>query len=179
MSLPDELASVFTDIFKLSLTQSVIPTCFKQNTKGTYTALHNALSHLDKRNTKVTYLNDYRHVASVVMKCYERLVMAHINTIIPDTLDPLQFAYLPNRSTDDTICIVLHTALTHLDKRNTYVRRLFIDYISAFNTIVPSMLITKASTLGRNISLGNWILDFQSGCPQVVRVGNNIRHAHP
>jgi hypothetical protein len=99
--------------------------------------------------------------------------MAHINTIIPDTLDPLQFAYLANRSTDDTICIALHTALTHLDKRNTYVRRLFIDYISAFNTIVPSMLITKVRTLGLNISLCNWIQDFQSGCPQVVRVGNN------
>jgi hypothetical protein len=26
---PDQLASVFTDMFKLSLTQSVIPTCFK------------------------------------------------------------------------------------------------------------------------------------------------------
>ena len=28
----DQLASVFTDILKLSLTQSVIPTCFKQTT---------------------------------------------------------------------------------------------------------------------------------------------------
>ena len=40
------------------------------------------------------------------------------NTIIPDTLDPLQFAYRLNRSIDDTISIALHTALTHLDKRN-------------------------------------------------------------
>jgi hypothetical protein len=54
------------------------------------------------------------------MKCFERLVMAHINTIIPETLDPLQFAYRPNRSTDDAISIALHTALTHLDIRNTY-----------------------------------------------------------
>jgi hypothetical protein len=46
------------------------------------------------------------------MKCLERLVMAHINTIIPETLDPLQFAYRPNRSTDDAISIVLHTALS-------------------------------------------------------------------
>jgi gmma-aminobutyric acid receptor subunit gamma/cGMP-dependent protein kinase 2 len=36
------------------------------------------------------------------------------------------------------ISIELHTALSHLDKRNTYVRMLFIDYSSAFNTIVPS-----------------------------------------
>ena len=99
---------------------------------------------------KVTCLNDHRPIALtlVAMKCFERLVMAHINTIIPETLDPLQFAYRPNRSTDDAISIALHTALSHLDKRNTYVRMLFIDYSSAFNTIVPTKLITKLRGLG-------------------------------
>ena len=48
------------------------------------------------------------------MKCFKRLVMAHINTIIPETIDPLQFAYLTNRSTDDAISVALHTALSHL-----------------------------------------------------------------
>ena len=82
------------------------------------------------------------------MKFFERLVMAHINTIIPETLDPLQFAYRRNRSTDDSTSIALHTALSHLEKMNTYVRMLFIDYSSAFNTIVPSKLITKLRNLG-------------------------------
>ena len=82
------------------------------------------------------------------MKCFERLVMAHINT-----LDQLQFASHPNRSTDDAISIALHTALSHPDKRNTNVRMLFIDYSSAFNTIVPSRLITTLRTQGRNPSL--------------------------
>ena len=86
--------------------------------------------------------------------------MAHINTTIPETLDPLQFAKQTNRSTDDAISIALHTALSHLDKRNTYVRVLFIDYSSVFNTIVLSKLITKLRTLGLNTSLCNWILDF-------------------
>ena len=46
---------------------------------------------------------------------------------------------------------------------------LFIDYSSAFNTI-----ITKLRTLGLNTSLCNWILDFLITYPyQVVRVGNN------
>jgi hypothetical protein len=40
---------------------------------------------------------------------------------LPVTLDPLQFSYRPNRSTDDVITITLHTTLSHLDKRNTYV----------------------------------------------------------
>ena len=88
-------------------------------------------------------------------------------------LDPLQFAYRPNRSIDDSISIVLHTALTHLDKRNTYVRMLFIDYSSAFNTIVHSKVITKLRILGLNTSLCNWILDFLTGRPEVVRVGYN------
>jgi hypothetical protein len=107
------------------------------------------------------------------MKCFERLVMAYINSILPDTLDPLQFTYRPNRSTDDAISIALNTALSHLDKRNTYVRLLFIDHSSAFHTIVPTKLITKQKTLGLNTSLCNWILDFLTGCPQVVRVGNS------
>jgi hypothetical protein len=63
----DQLASVFTDIFNLSLTQSVIPTVPVP------------------KNAKVTCLNDYRPVAlkSVAMKCFVRLVMAHINTVGP------------------------------------------------------------------------------------------------
>ena len=107
----DQLASVFTDIFNLSLSESVLPTCFKQTTIVPV-----------PKNTKVTCLNDYQPVAltSVAMKCFERLVMAHIKTITPETLDPIQFAYRPNRSTDDSVSITLHTDLSHLDRRNTY-----------------------------------------------------------
>ena len=74
----DQLAGVFTDIFNMSLIESVIPTCFKQTTIVPV-----------PKNTKDTCLNYYRPVAlmSVAMKCFERLVMAHINTIIPETLD--------------------------------------------------------------------------------------------
>jgi hypothetical protein len=89
------------------------------------------------------------------MKYFERLVMAHINIIIQEILDPLQFAYHPKRATDDAISIVL----SH-HNRNTYMRMLFIDYSSPFNTIVPSKLITKLRTLGLNTSLCNCILDF-------------------
>ena len=49
----------------------------------------------------------------------------------------------------------------------------FIDYSSAFNTIVPAKLIIKLA-LGLNPTLCNWVLDFLTGCPQWVKVGNNI-----
>ncbi|KAK3526466.1 hypothetical protein QTP70_028680 [Hemibagrus guttatus] len=54
----------------------------------------------------------------------------------------------------------LHLSLTHLDNKDTYVRMLFIDFSSAFNTIIPQHLIEKLSLLGLNTSLCNWILDF-------------------
>ena len=106
------------------------------------------------------------------MKCFNRLVKDFITSILTDTLIPLQFAYHPNRSTDDAISISLHAALFHLDKRDTYVRMLFIDYSSVFNTIVPTKLITKLKTLGLNTSLCNWNLDFLMGRPQVAKIGN-------
>ena len=60
----------------------------------------------------------------------------------------------------------INTALSHVNKRNTFVRMLFIDYSSAFNTIVSSKLINKPRTLGLNTSLCNWILDFLTGLPR-------------
>ena len=51
---------------------------------------------------------------------------------------------------------------------------LFIDYSSAFNTIVPTKLLTKLRNMRLNTSLCNCILDFLTGYPHVVRVGNNV-----
>jgi hypothetical protein len=139
-----------TGIFNLFLTESVISTCFKQTTIVPV-----------PKEAKATCLNDYCPVAltSVAMKCFERLVMTYISIIIPETLDPLQFVYRPNRSTDDAISIALHTALSHLDERKTYVRMLFIDYSSVFNTIVPTKLITKLRILGVNTSSATGLPD--------------------
>ena len=44
---------------------------------------------------------------------------------------------------------------------------------TAINTIVPSKLIIKLRTLGLKTSLCNWILNFLTCSPQVVREGNN------
>ncbi|KAK3520087.1 hypothetical protein QTP70_013046 [Hemibagrus guttatus] len=85
----------------------------------------------------------------------------------------VKFAYRPNRSTDDAITTTLHLSLTHLDNKDSYVQMLFIDFSSAVNTIIPQHLIEKLSLLGLNTSLCNWILDFLTGRPQSVRIGNS------
>ncbi len=162
-SCADQLAGLFTSIFNESLATSVVPTSFKKS----------VIIPVPK-NSKPSCLNDYRPVAltSTVMKVFERLLKKHICSSIPATLDPLQFAYRPNRSTDDAISQVLHSSLTHIDSKNgNYVRLLFIDYSSAFNTIVPTKLAVKLSDLGLNTSLCDWIQDFLTARPQVVKVG--------
>eukprot|EP00061_Rhincodon_typus_P014797 g42090.t1 len=47
------------------------------------------------------------------------------------------------QSTADAISLALHSSLEHLDKKDTYVRLLLIDYSFAFNTTIPSRLISK------------------------------------
>ncbi len=154
-----ELTDVFTDIFNISLSQAVVPTCFKATT----------IIPVPKKSSPSCF-NDYRPVAltPILMKCFERLVMKHIKYVLPPSLDPFQFAYRSNHSTDDAIATALHPALTHLDKTDTYVRLLFIDFSSAFNTIIPQQLIHKLVHLGLNTSLCNWLLDFLTGRPQAV-----------
>ncbi len=159
----DQLAGLFTSIFNESLATSVVPTSFKKS-----------IIIPVPKNNKPSCLNDYRPVAltSIVMKVFERLVKSHISSSIPVTLDPLQFAYRSNRSTDDAISHILHSSLTHIDSSNgNYAILLFIDYSSAFNTIVPTKLAVKLSDLGLNTSLCDWIQDFLTGRPQVVKVG--------
>ncbi|KAK3532941.1 hypothetical protein QTP70_004553, partial [Hemibagrus guttatus] len=68
---------------------------------------------------------------------FERLVLAYLKDITGPLLDPLQFAYRANRSVDDAVNRGLHYILQHLDKPGTYARILFVDFSSAFNTIIP------------------------------------------
>ncbi len=159
-----QLAGVFTDIVNLFLFPSVVPSCFKKS----------LIVPIPKKN-KITCLNDQRPVAltSIFSKCFEKIIRDYICSVLPASLDPLQFAYRSNRSTDNNIGFTLHSALSYLENKNTYVRMMFVDYSSAFNTIVPATLFAKLQTMGLNRSLCSWILDFLTGRSQLVTMGNN------
>ena len=107
-------------------------------------------------------MNDYRPVAltPIIMKCLERLVLAHIIDTININVDPHQYAYRKNRSLSDAVSAVVHSALTHLKSKDSYVRLLILDFSSAFNTIIPQTIVNKLLLLGLEPSLYNWVLDF-------------------
>ncbi|KAL0177298.1 hypothetical protein M9458_026192, partial [Cirrhinus mrigala] len=100
-----------------------------------------------------------------------RLVLAYLKDITGPLLDPLQFAYRENRSVDDAVNMGLHYILQHLDRPGTYARILFVDFSSAFNTIIPDILQNKLSQLSVPTSICQWITSFLTDRQQLVRLG--------
>ncbi|XP_076594633.1 uncharacterized protein LOC143325471 [Chaetodon auriga] len=149
----EKLAGVFTDIFNLSLVEAAVTTCLKTT-----------IIVLVPKQSAAVGRNDFRPVTltRIITKFFERLVLAHLKCCPPSTLDPHQIAYHANGSTKDAISMALHSTLdnTHLDNNNTNERMLFIDFSSAFNTVIPSKLVNKLNDLGISTSLCNWTLDF-------------------
>ncbi|KAK3554319.1 hypothetical protein QTP70_020816 [Hemibagrus guttatus] len=158
----DQLAFIFSQIFNRSLELCEVPACFK----------HSTIIPIPKK-PKITGLNDHRPVGltSVVMKLFERLVLAYLKNITGPLLDPLQFAYQANRSVDDAVNMGLHFILQHLDNSGTYVRLLFVDFSSAFNTIIPTLLQTKLTQLSVPSSICQWITSFLTDRHQLVKLG--------
>ncbi len=162
-SCADQLAGLFTSIFNESLATSVVPTSFKKS-----------IIIPVPKNNKPSCLNDYRPVAltSIVMKVLRDLLRA---TLAPPSLLLWTLFSLLIAPIDQLMMPSLTFStppLTHIDSSNgNYARLLFIDFSSAFNTIVPIKLTSKLTGLGLNTSLCDWIQDFLTSRPQVVKVG--------
>lgn len=82
----DQLLEVFCNIFNLSLSTCTVPKCLKSAT-------------IVPKKTAISSPKDYRPVAltSIMMRCFERLVLRHIKSTLCPTLDQHQFAYRANR----------------------------------------------------------------------------------
>ena len=118
--------------------------------------------------------NDFRPIAltSCLMKCFEKLVKAKLEFQIHSSTDPLQFAYKANRSTNDACTLMQQCIIDHIEGKATYARVLFLDYSSAFNTIVPSILINRLKEIDVSDQLIAIISCFLSNREQFVTVHN-------
>jgi len=63
------------------------------------------------------------------------------------------------------------TQVFHLENKKSYVRMLFVDYSSAFNTIIPDILYNKLLQLQIPLPTCTWIKNFLTSRPQSVRLG--------
>jgi hypothetical protein len=158
----DQLGSVFTHLFQLSLDSGHIPALWK---------FSNIVPLPKKPNPKQP--NDFRPVAltSVVMKTLEKIVKSLVLAATEKSLDPLQFAYRAGRGVDDAKLFILNTLYKHLEKPKAHARILFADFSSAFNTVQPHILVQRLlSDFNVAHQLVQWILDFLTNRQQRVFV---------
>ena len=163
-----QLAPVYSDIFNESLKRCMVPKCFKTSTVIPV-----------PKKPKINSLNDFRPVAltPIAMKVLERFILSYLKSVTDEQMDPHQFAYRANRSVEDAVALALHYVLKHLDAPKTYARLLFIDYSSAFNTIIPCKLFNKLTSLDIDPHIRFWISDFLMERPQRVKMGAFLSNA--
>lgn len=95
-------------------------------------------------------------LTTIIMKYFEKVVLVHIKSNIPESLDPLQCSCCPSRSTEDNISAALQTGLNKPTK-NAYIRKLFIDRSSGFNAVLLHKLTNKVYHLGLNPTISSYI----------------------
>ena len=130
----DQLAYVFTKLFQNSLDLVSVPTLLKTS----------LISPLPKSN-KCFEFNDFTPISLMcnVMKCLEKFMLQLLMHHTGIHLDPLQFAYRKNRGVDDAVLNFLRGICQHLDVNRNFVKALFVDLSSTFNTIKPHILANQ------------------------------------
>lgn len=78
-------------------------------------------------------------LTSIVMKCFEHVLKYILLKYAEASQDKNQYAYKKYRSTRDTCTVLDFLVRQHIETPNSYSRVLFIDYSSAFNTVLPSI----------------------------------------
>ena len=156
-----ELAPIFCEIFNLCLMYGTLPNLWKLS----------AIKPLPKKPNP-SCNNDYRPIAltSVVMKCFEQILKSRLLSFI--VLDDCQFAYKKNRSTKDACISIDYFLRSHLEQQSSFARILFVDFTSAFNTIVPKILIGKLKAMSVPHYLLLIIEAFLVDRQQFVNIGN-------
>ena len=98
----------------------------------------------------------------------------HLKFDVVDQLDPFQFAYKASRGVEDGSLTLLNLIAQHLEKAKSYVRILFVDFSSAFNTIEQYVFLKRPIDLHVSSNLVLWIRDFLRDRPQHVCVNGYL-----
>ena len=134
-----------------SIKEQTVPSLWKQSD----------LKPIPKGPKPTKEVSDYRPIAltSVVVKTLEKLLLNHMRASVQG--DRRQFAYCPNRSTQDALICLTDYIISHIDARAAnYTRCLFIDFSSAFNTLRPSILVETLQRLEVDGNIIGWLNSF-------------------
>ncbi|KAJ8361582.1 hypothetical protein SKAU_G00181070 [Synaphobranchus kaupii] len=152
----EQLCGVVSHMFNLSLSLERVPDLWKTSCVVPI--------------PKTAYPREPNHFGPValtshLMKTMERIMLNHLRPLVSRKLDPLQFAYQPGIGVDDAVIYLQHRSLSHLESSGSYVRVMFFDFSSAFDTIQPSLLRGKLEGAGVDHHLTAWIINYLTSRP--------------
>ena len=162
-----QLASVFTFIFQnlLKLNKGIFPTSWK-------------ISHIVPipKKPNARDLNDFRPIAltPLLAKCYEKIIRSRLMSNVSDKLDTYQFAYKARRGAEDACLTLFNLISKHLENSKSYLRILFIDFSSAFNTVEPLLILKRLAYLDVHPLIILTIRDFLRERPQRVCINGTF-----
>lgn len=125
--------------------------------------------------TKATEEDDYRPVT--ILKCLNKPIEIVLHRRLEtyfdkiDVLDPNQFGFVKNSSTEPPVMELLHHAFEALN-RGKKLGVVFLDLRKAFDSMPHSTLIDKMESYGVRGSALNLIESYFSNRSQAVKIGN-------
>ena len=127
------------------------------------------------KRSKIKSMNDLRPVAltPAIMKVFERFVLKLILNEVKEQLDPLKFAYKA-KNVVAVFFLFINNILKHLEKIRNYAGVLFINFLSAFNTIQSHVMVQKLKDLNVRNDIIAWVLGFLTHRPQYVKLNDSL-----
>lgn len=157
----DELAKIYTKIYNKSLTEMTYPGSWK----------HALITPVPKTKTAIfTNMKDYRPIAvtPIQARILDKIALKRLEKPMENSEDRFQFAYKQGRDTTDALICTLDFIMSKLDENpGCIIKTLYLDYSSAFNTVLQNRLLNYVNTLCPYMA--KWLLSYMSGWSQSVK----------
>ena len=105
----------------------------------------------------------------------QKLILDQLMKNVEKFGDKFQFAYEKGVSCIDAVLLLIHNIVSHLDcKETTIAKVLFLDFSSAFNTVLPNQLLNDLSQFIKEIWLLHWLAQFLQGWSRQIKLDKGL-----
>ena len=134
-------------------------------------------SDLKKTTLDQSNLSSYRPISqlSSISKTLERVVYTQlINYITSNAIvDKYESAYLPHRSTETALTLIINDILISLDNKGPcYI--VLLDLSSAFDTLDHNILSIRLNEIGLYDQVHSWFMSFVSSRTSSVKINSSL-----
>ena len=121
--------------------------------------------------------NDYRLIdlASIAFNSLQKIILPRLMERVEEVGDAYQFAYKKGVSCVDAILVLANDIVTHLNCKETTISKvLFLDFSSAFNTVLPNYLLKDLTKFVKDPWLIHLIAQFLEGWTRQIRLDKGL-----